>query len=66
MRNNNKARLVEIDKRHIHLSSNKKENNIYHNGDTNLFPYEVEGVIINSPTAYKCAELTKNILQVQD
>jgi len=60
--NNNKARLVELDKRNIQLSNNKKENNIYHNGDNNVFPYECEGVIINSPTAYKCAELTKKYL----
>ena len=62
MRNNNKARLVEIDKRNIQLSNNKKANNTYHNGDNNVFPSEVEGVIINSPTAYKCAELTKKYL----
>lgn len=62
MRNNNKARLVELDKRSINLSNNKKDNNIYHNGENNVFPYEVEGVIINSPTAYKCAELTKKYL----
>lgn len=63
MRNkNNKARLVELDKRDISLSTNKKDNNIYYNGDNNLFPLEVEGVITNSPTAYKCAELTKKYI----
>lgn len=62
MNKKNRARLVELEKRDIHLSSNKKDNNIYFNGDNNLYPYECEGIIINSPTAYKCAELTKKYL----
>jgi len=30
---------------------------IYYNGENNLYPYEVEGVINNSPTAFRAAQL---------
>lgn len=62
MRNStNRARLIEMQKRQTPLSTGKGEN-IYLNGSNNAFPNEVEGVIINSPTAYKCAEITKKYL----
>ena len=62
MRNHsNRARLIEMEKRETPLSLNKGDN-FYLNGLNNQFPAEVETVIINSPTAYKCAEITKKYL----
>lgn len=61
MQKSNRARLIEMEQRNTPLSANRNEN-IYLNGNSNLFPYEVETVIINSATAYKCAEITKKYL----
>jgi len=51
-----RATLVSIYERTITILKGKGEN-IYLNGDNNLYPYEVEAVISNSPTALRCASV---------
>jgi len=53
-----RAKLSEIWRRVTPLVDDKDlKKEIYLNGDNNLYPYEVEGVINNSPTAYRAAKL---------
>lgn len=49
-----RASLIQIYQRTITILKGKGEN-IYLNGDNNLYPNEVEAVISNSPTASRCA-----------
>lgn len=49
-----RATLVSIWQRTITVLKGKGEN-IYLNGDNNLYPYEIEAVISESPTASRCA-----------
>lgn len=51
-----RASLVEIYRRFTPV--NKDDNKeIYWNGDDNMYPSEIEGVICNSPTAFRAATL---------
>lgn len=54
--NNFRAKLYELWSRLTPIKMLKNEE-IYFNGSDNLYPYEVEGVVNSSPTAFKCAEL---------
>lgn len=49
-----RASLIQIYQRTITILKGKGEN-IYLNGDNNLYPNEIEAVISNSPTASRCA-----------
>lgn len=49
-----RASLINIYQRVITVLKGKGEN-IYLNGDNNLYPNEIEAVISNSPTASRCA-----------
>lgn len=51
-----KATLVEIDRRVVEVKSSDK-NRMYINGADNLYPNRVEGIINNSPTAFRCTNL---------
>lgn len=51
-----RASIVELFKRTVKVVKGKGEN-IYWNGDDNLYPNEIERVINNSPTAFRCARL---------
>jgi len=55
-----RATLVELWKRKIKAIPN--QNNIYLNGENNLYPSEVERVINNSPTAFRCAKMMSNYI----
>jgi len=55
-----RATLVELWKRKIKATPN--QNNIYLNGENNLYPSEIERVINNSPTAFRCAKLMSNYI----
>lgn len=48
--------LINLWKRTISVLKGKGEN-IYLNGDNNLYPNEIEAVISNSPTASRCASV---------
>lgn len=50
-----RATLVELFTRVVKVDN--KENNIYLNGENNLYPYEIERVINNSPTATRAVSL---------
>ena len=50
-----RATLVELYNRTIDVDKNEK--NIYLNGDDNLYPYGIERVINNSPTAKRACDL---------
>lgn len=52
-----RATLKELWTRVVKLSSNKKEDNVYYNGDNNLYPNEIERVISNSPIAVRAAKV---------
>lgn len=56
-----RAKLIEIYKRVIKVKPNDKEY-IYLNGLDNKYPYEIEGVIENSPTAKKSVEIRSRFL----
>lgn len=51
-----RAQLSELFKRVVNLVSNN-ETGIYQNGENNLYPNEIERVIANSPTAYRCSKI---------
>lgn len=55
-----KATLVELYSRVIKVD--KKDNNIYLNGENNLYPYEIERVINNSPTATRAVTVLQNFI----
>lgn len=52
-----RARLKELWVRLVDVSSNKKEDKIYYNGDDNLYPNEIERIINNSPIAVRSAKI---------
>lgn len=52
-----RARLKELWTRIVTVSSNKKEDNVYYNGDNNLYPNEIERVINNSPIGVRSANI---------
>lgn len=51
-----RAKLVEIYSRVVKLAKEDNEE-IYLNGDNNLYPNEIEGVINNSPIAFSAAKI---------
>lgn len=51
-----RAKLIEIFTRVITLSKDKDES-VYWNGENNLYPNEIEGVICNSPTAKSSSKI---------
>jgi len=55
-----RATLIELWKRGV--KSVPAQNNIYFNGENNLYPSEIERVINNSPTAFRCAKLMSNYI----
>ena len=53
-----RATLIEICQRIIPLNKDKQgEVEVYFNGEDNLYPYEIEGVVSNSPTAVRAAKI---------
>lgn len=52
-----RATLKELWVRVVNLSTNKKEGDIYYNGEKNLYPNEIERVINNSPIAARAASI---------
>lgn len=56
-----RATLVELFNRVVKVPKNDKER-IYRNGENNLYPYEIDAVINNSPTAKRCSELFSTYL----
>lgn len=59
-----RATLVEIFRRAIPLKKDGKDF-ILLNGDDNLYPYEIKGVIANSPTAKRAANLMAKFVSGQ-
>lgn len=58
---NVRAKLIELYNRVVKV--NVKDDSIYHNGENNLYPNEIERVINNSPTASRAAKImTKFVL----
>lgn len=55
-----RATLVELWTRVINV--NEKNNNIYENGSNNLYPYEIERVINNSPTAKRASYIMSKFI----
>jgi len=51
-----RATLIEIFQRIISVNEDK-EGKVYWNGEDNLYPYEIEGVIANSPTAVRASKI---------
>jgi hypothetical protein len=64
-RNNNKpnilqkarAKFIELYSRIVELNENSKDETVYWNGDNNLYPNEIERVILNSPTGVLASKL---------
>lgn len=54
---NIRATLKELWSRKVDVSKNKKEENIYYNGENNQYPSEIERVINNSPIASRAANI---------
>ena len=52
-----RATLKELWSRVVSVSKNKKEDNVYYNGDNNLYPNEIERIINNSPIAVRAAKV---------
>lgn len=52
-----RASLIEMFRRFIPLMTKDKAEHVYWNGEDNLYPNEIETVIINSPTAKRAAKL---------
>lgn len=57
-----RATLVEIFSRVVKVEDKDKDK-LYINGANNLYPNEVEGVINNSPTAFRCANLMARYIE---
>lgn len=55
-----RATLVELFTREIKLDDKNK--NIYLNGENNLYPYEIERAINNSPTATRAADIMQRFI----
>jgi len=51
-----RATLIEMFQRIISINEDK-EGKVYWNGEDNLYPYEIEGVISNSPTAVRASKI---------
>lgn len=51
-----RAKFVEIYKKVDRLVKDK-DTTIWYNGDNNLYPNEIEGIVLNSPTAKRCVKL---------
>lgn len=51
-----RASLIEIFKRFIPVGKEDNQD-VYWNGEDNLYPSEIEGIILNSPTAFRAATL---------
>jgi len=56
-----RASLIEIYRRIMPLGKEGADF-IYLNGENNLYPYEIEGVISNSPTAYRASLLNAKFI----
>jgi len=52
-----RAKLVELWSRVVKLSDRGEDKNVYHNGDNNLYPNEIDRVINNSPIAVRAASI---------
>lgn len=52
-----RATLKELWSRVVSVSKNRKEDNVYYNGENNLYPNEIERVINNSPIAVRAAKV---------
>lgn len=52
-----RATLKELWTRIVSVSKNRKEDNVYYNGENNLYPNEIERVINNSPIAVRAAKV---------
>lgn len=57
-----RASLVQIWRRFVEVKNNDKDK-MYINGYNNLYPNEIEGVINNSPTAFRCANLMARYIE---
>lgn len=57
-----RASYLEIYRRVVKILSNDKDK-MYINGDDNLYPNEIEGIINNSPTAFRCANLMAKYIE---
>ena len=55
-----RATLVELYSRVIKVDKNDK--NIYLNGENNLYPYEIERAINNSPTATRATDIMQRFI----
>lgn len=55
-----RAKLQELYTREIKVD--KQNKNIYLNGDDNLYPYEIERAINNSPTATRAADIMQKFI----
>ena len=55
-----RAKLVELYTRVI--KPDEKQNNIYLNGEDNLYPYEIERFINNSPTATRATDIMQRFI----
>lgn len=52
-----RAKFIELYSRVIELSENSKDDKVYWNGENNLYPNEIERVILNSPTGVLASKL---------
>ena len=52
-----RATLKELWTRIVSVSKNRKEDNVYYNGENNLYPNEIERIINNSPIAVRAAKV---------
>lgn len=57
-----RATLVELWRKIVEVKNNDKDK-MYINGYNNLYPNETEGVINNSPTAFRCAQLMAKYIE---
>lgn len=52
-----RAKFIELYSRIVELNENSKDETVYWNGDNNLYPNEIERVILNSPTGVLASKL---------
>lgn len=55
--NKARAKFIELYERCIELTQSSKDEAIYYNGENNLYPNEMERVILNSPTGVLASRL---------
>ena len=60
-----RATLIEMFQRIISINEDK-EGKVYWNGEDNLYPYEIEGVISNSPTAVRASKILGKFISGKD